>query len=82
MRVVVLGAGLIGGPMAIDLARDDEFDVTVVDLNPTALDKLSGGHPAIRTVQQDLSDSAVIRSVVAEQDIVLNAVPGFMGFQT
>ena len=31
MKVVVLGAGLVGGPMAADLARDERFEVTVVD---------------------------------------------------
>jgi saccharopine dehydrogenase-like NADP-dependent oxidoreductase len=28
MNIIVLGAGLVGGPMAIDLAADHSFDVT------------------------------------------------------
>ncbi len=82
MRVIVLGAGLVGSPMAIDLAKDDATEVTVVDLNPAALEKLSSEHPHIRTIRQDLSDPAGVKSLVAEHDIVLSAVPGFMGFKT
>ena len=32
-KVTVLGGGLVGGPMAMDLARDNEYDVTVADIN-------------------------------------------------
>ena len=33
MKVLVLGSGLVGRPMAIDLAKEKSFDVAVVDLN-------------------------------------------------
>ena len=41
MKALVLGAGLVGGPMAVDLAKDSEFDVTAVDLSSQVLDKLN-----------------------------------------
>jgi saccharopine dehydrogenase-like NADP-dependent oxidoreductase len=41
MKVAILGARLVGGPMAIDLARDREFDVTVADIDKHALNRLS-----------------------------------------
>ena len=34
----VLGAGLVGGPMAADLAKDNIHTITVADIDPTALD--------------------------------------------
>lgn len=37
MHVTVLGAGLVGGPMAEDLAADDRFSVTLVDRDLAAL---------------------------------------------
>jgi saccharopine dehydrogenase-like NADP-dependent oxidoreductase len=81
MKLLVLGAGLVGGPMAIDLAKDSELEVTAVDLSSQALDKLSA-HSNINTLQKDLSEPAVVKTLAAEHDIVLNAVPGFMGFAT
>lgn len=82
MKIVVLGAGLVGGPMAIDLAADRTFDVTAVDVSPDALRKLNNRHPEISVIEADLSDPAAVTSVVENADLVLSAVPGHMGFQT
>jgi len=80
MNVVVLGAGLVGAPMAMDLAKNNEFNVTVIDINVSALEKL---HPfGIRTNVQDLSNLTVVKEQIQSFDIVINAVPGFMGYQT
>jgi saccharopine dehydrogenase-like NADP-dependent oxidoreductase len=80
-KIIVLGSGLVGGPMAIDLAHDRQFAVSAVDISPEALKKLSG-HKDIKTIQADLGDVARINELVSGQDIVVNAVPGFLGFQT
>jgi len=82
MDVVVLGAGLVGGPMALDLARDPKFTVTAADRDAAALKKLHAAEGSIRTVTIDLSDAAALTSLVSDHDLVLSAVPGFMGFQT
>ena len=81
MKVIVLGAGLVGAPMAFDLAVNNEFNVFVADLSEKALDKFSSS-PHIETIQADLSDSEVLKGVISSADIVLNAVPGFMGYST
>jgi saccharopine dehydrogenase-like NADP-dependent oxidoreductase len=44
MKIIVLGAGLIGTPMAIDLAKDSEFTVSVADLSSEALSKIGKQH--------------------------------------
>ena len=82
MKVIVLGAGLVGGPMAIDLSQDSNFDVTVADINEAALDNLRSEHPSINTKCEDLSKVESVQALIADYDIVLNAVPGFMGYQT
>jgi len=82
VNVAVLGAGLVGAPMAVDLARSGEFEVTVADIDRTALDRLSALNPAIRTVKADLSDPAAVTALAQDHDLVLSAVPGFMGFAT
>lgn len=80
MKVIVLGAGLVGGPLAIDLARDADFDVAAVDLNPRSLEKLQ--QHSIQTIEADLSDPNHIACLIGDHDVVVNAVPGFMGFST
>jgi saccharopine dehydrogenase-like NADP-dependent oxidoreductase len=39
-RGVVLGCGLIGRAMTLDLARDGEYEVTVADANEASLEGL------------------------------------------
>ena len=41
MKTIVLGAGLVGGPMALDLVQDQTLKVTVADINEAALQSLS-----------------------------------------
>jgi len=81
LKVLILGAGLVGGPMAIDLAKNSEFNITLADINKDSLDKI-GVKNKISTIQKDLSDSKSIKEIVKDFDIVLNAVPGFMGYNT
>ena len=66
--------------MAADLAKD--FEVTSVDASEAALEKLGAKHPGIARVRKDLSDPKVVTELVAGFDLVLNAVPGFMGYRT
>ncbi len=80
MKVIVLGGGLVGAPMAYDLASD--FKVTVADRDPAILNKIFKRNPDIGVIMQDLSDSAAVTELVQGFDMVVNAVPGFMGFKT
>jgi lysine 6-dehydrogenase len=81
MKIVVLGAGLVGGPMALDLAKENGFDITVADIRDEALERVARG-TKIRIVKTDLSDVAEVTKLANEHDLVLSAVPGFMGFAT
>ncbi len=80
-KIIVLGSGLVGAPMALDLARDAKFAVTVADISVESLQKCHANR-AIHTIQADLSDPDKVRELVAEHDLVLSAVPGFLGYQT
>ncbi len=79
MKTIVLGCGLVGGLIAKDLAKDKNFQVTVADIDEGKLNKLTKG-VGIQGAKVDLSDSEAIKKIVAEQDIVIGAVPGFLGF--
>jgi saccharopine dehydrogenase-like NADP-dependent oxidoreductase len=81
MKIIVLGAGLVGAPLAIDLAKDSEFAVSIADLSKQALSKFDKLH-SIKSIQRDLSSPENVKALVDGFDIVVNAVPGFMGFQT
>lgn len=77
-KIIVLGAGMVGSAMAKDLSKD--YDVTSVDLSSQNLDSLKSFN--IKTLKADLSDTDFVKNIVKGFDIVLNAVPGFMGFKT
>ena len=78
LHVVVLGAGRVGGAMAKDLTP--EFRVTVADRSEEALGRMSQAGLATRTA--DLSRPEAVKAAVADADLVVGAVPGFLGFPT
>ena len=79
MKAIVLGCGLVGGLIAKDLDKDNNFQVTVADIDEGKLNKLTK-ETGIRGIKADLSNSSDIKKIVTEQDIVIGAVPGFLGF--
>ncbi len=85
-KAVVLGAGMVGTVMATDLGLDPEFDVTLLDISPDALDKATAHSQAagstISTGVVDLSDVDALKNAVADCDIVLGALASRIGFQS
>jgi saccharopine dehydrogenase-like NADP-dependent oxidoreductase len=78
MKIVVLGAGMVGRAIAIDLASD--FELTALDLSEDNLKLLKDKNPSIQTQQADLSCFEQYQRWLDPFDIVVTAVPGFMGF--
>ena len=74
-NLVVLGAGLVGGVMAKDLATQHE--VTSIDISQKSLDKLKD----IKTICADISDKNSLQHLIKDFDLVVGAVPGFMGYK-
>jgi len=81
MKIIVLGAGMVGGAIAKDLTLDDGLDVTAVDLDEKLLEKLEA-ESRVKGVRADLDDEKAIASLAAGRDLVISAVPGYMGFET
>ena len=79
MKAIVLGCGLVGGLIAKDLAKDKDFQVTAADIDEKKLNNFAE-EAGIKGVKADLSNSSVIKKLVADKDIVIGAVPGFLGF--
>lgn len=80
-RVVVLGGGRVGSAIARDLAKDDGFRVTVADHDDAVQERLAP-FTDIAVQSADLGDRQVLHSVIADADVVVGAVPGWMGYQT
>ncbi|GIV36936.1 MAG: saccharopine dehydrogenase [Cyclobacteriaceae bacterium] len=77
-NVLVLGSGLVGKVMARDLAAD--FNVTVADRNEKALEGLQ--EDGIATLCTNLADAENLQRILPPFDLVVGALPGFLGFET
>lgn len=78
-RVVVLGAGMVGKAIAIDLSK--KHDVTSADIDTRSLDYLSDNY-SIKTKVLDVTKTEELTTTINDFDMVISAVPGFLGLQT
>ncbi|GMV07866.1 MAG: saccharopine dehydrogenase [Gemmatimonadota bacterium] len=70
----------MGSAIVRDLTAVDDFDVTVADVDPVTVERLL--EEGADGMCIDLSDPANIDRAIADADLVVGAVPGFMGFKT
>ncbi|MEE4270068.1 MAG: saccharopine dehydrogenase C-terminal domain-containing protein [Thermoanaerobaculales bacterium] len=81
MKVVVLGCGRVGQAMVKDLATEDGWEITAIDVHDGAFEGLAGiDNVSVR--RADLGDAAVVSESVAGYDMAVGAVPGPMGAAT
>ena len=78
MKVAVIGGGMVGSLIVDDLARD--FDVTVIDNDESALEKIKQRNQNISAINVDVKERE-IENVIANNDLAVNCLPGFMGFE-
>lgn len=78
-NIIVLGAGMVGRTIAKDLSK--VHNVTSVDISDSNLNLLAK-FPNIKTIKSNLNNPDTIKYLVKDYDIVVGAVPGFMGFKT
>lgn len=79
MKIAVLGAGMVGSTIAKDLAGS--FEVTCFDRSEANLSKLKMNANRIALQKMDLSDYSLYPQILAPFDMVVLAVPGFMGYR-
>ena len=80
MQIAILGAGMVGRAMAIDLSKN--YTVTSFDVSEQSLQLLNKKNSSIHTIQTDLSNYNNYTSLLKDFDLVISAVPGFMGYKT
>ncbi|MGV6846370.1 MAG: saccharopine dehydrogenase family protein [Lutibacter sp.] len=78
--IIVLGAGMVGRTMAIDLTT--KYQVTLADFNQTALTESKQKCNHLKTIQIDVTDKLTLQKTLKPFDLVICAVPGFLGFNT
>lgn len=79
-KIIVIGSGMVGSAMALDLVK--QHDVTVVDKSSFALDKLKSKNEKITTTILDVCNSDELKKTIQPFNLVVSAVPGFLGYQT
>lgn len=77
-KILVLGCGLVGKTIVKDLAKQHRLGV--VDLNERNLVEIS--HFAnVETFFGDASDKEFLAKIVNNYDLLVSAVPGFLGYK-
>lgn len=79
-KVIVLGSGMVGRAMAIDMSSRHE--VSLADRDQYALENAKLRCPALHTLLMDVTRTEVMQNTIADYDLVICAVPGFLGFET
>jgi len=79
-KIHILGAGMVGSTMALDLAGN--HDVFLADRNPDALEMIQSRQPSIQVKVLDVTDQGALLQWLEPAELVLCAVPGFLGFET
>ena len=77
-KIIVLGSGLVGNVMASDLA--EKHQVTSVDISKENLDKIHS--KKINKICADVLEKDVLETLIKDFDLVVGALPGFMGYNT
>ena len=80
-KTVVLGGGMVGAVMALDLALETDRAVTLFDVDQKKLDDAKGQNPALAVEVADLSSPNTVASIASEADLVLGALPSRFGFE-
>jgi saccharopine dehydrogenase-like NADP-dependent oxidoreductase len=78
-KIIILGAGMVGKAMAIDLSK--KYKVKSVDIDEHSLEFLSSNYN-IDTEILDVTNEVILSKAIADFDLVISAVPGFLGLRT
>ena len=79
-NIIVIGAGMVGSAMAADMLQ--KHNVTLADLNAQRLKQLRAKYTAMTVMPLDVQYANELSKAVNGFDLVICAVPGFLGFKT
>lgn len=79
-NIIVLGAGMVGSAMAIDMTK--KHKVTLTDVNADTLREVKNKCNDLETCVLDVTNKTELQNTIKKFDLVICAVPGFLGFET
>lgn len=79
-KVIVLGGGMVGSAMAIDMAKNHH--VLLTDINSEPLKKAKEKCNSLNILELDVNEEETLKETIQNFDLVISAVPGFLGFKT
>jgi len=71
---------MVGSAIAIDLCKNHQ--VTLADLNPKVLEKVKQKCNALQTLPLNVTQKETLQNAIKAFDLVVCAVPGFLGYAT
>ena len=79
-NIIVLGGGMVGSAIAVDLSKN--HNVTVSDIDQNTLNKVQENNKDLEVLCIDVTKVSELKNAIVAFDIVVCAVPGFLGYQT
>lgn len=74
-KILILGAGLVSGPIVEFLLQDDDYQVMLADIDVGNAEKLLNGHPRGAAVKLDIGNQAALQGLINDADVVVSLVP-------
>lgn len=74
-KILVLGAGLVAGPLVKYLLDRPDFHVAVADVEPGRAAKLVSGHPRGEAMVLSIEDRAALKAAIVRSDLVISMLP-------
>jgi saccharopine dehydrogenase (NADP+, L-glutamate forming) len=74
-KVLVLGAGLVSGPLVRYLLAREDVDVTVASRRVERAEAIVGGHAYGKAVALDAGDASATRELVSKADLCISLLP-------
>ncbi|MDG2370145.1 MAG: saccharopine dehydrogenase C-terminal domain-containing protein [Flavobacteriales bacterium] len=79
-KVIVLGGGMVGSAMAIDMVKN--HDVLLTDICGQVLDSTKEKCSELDIMVLDVTNEQLLMKTITSFDLVISAVPGFLGYRT
>lgn len=77
-KILVLGSGMVGRAITLDLAK--RHQVTATDMSENALATIN--NEKVEKKILNVTDTKALKEMVKPFDLVVSAVPGFLGYNT
>lgn len=79
-KIAVLGGGLVGTPMALDLNKKENIHVKLADINEKNLERAKS--EGIECFRMNVLEETKLEDFISDSDYVINALPGEVGYQS